>query len=96
MRVRRERFACQKCPAFYECCTPHMKATAGGWKSERIDGKNVLLCIPGQNRHGGQEMRQYAYYCLATPKGKMIAGKADYTGLVPKWCPLEVVECQNT
>ena len=29
MRVRKERFACQKCPAFYECCKPHMKATAG-------------------------------------------------------------------
>jgi hypothetical protein len=65
-----------------------MKATAGGWKPERIDGKNVLLCIPDQNKHGGQEMRQYAYYCLATPKGRMIAGKADYTGKVPLWCPL--------
>jgi hypothetical protein len=50
--------------------------------------KNVLLCIPDQNKHGGQEMRQYAYYCLATPKGRMIAGKADYTGKVPLWCPL--------
>lgn len=88
--MAKERFACTKCKAFYECCKPHMKATAGGWKVEDIDGKKVLLCIPGQNRHGGSEMRQYAYYCLATPKGKMIAGKADYTGLVPKWCPLEV------
>lgn len=48
----------------------------------------MLLCIPDQNKHGGQEMRQYAYYCLATPKGRMIAGKADYTGKVPLWCPL--------
>lgn len=88
--MAKERFACTKCKAFYESCKPHMRATAGGWKVEDIDGEKVLLCIPGQNRNGGSEMRQYAYYCLATPKGKMIAGKADYTGLVPKWCPLEV------
>lgn len=43
--MSKERFACQKCPAFYECCKPHMKATAGGWKSERIDGKNVRLYV---------------------------------------------------
>ena len=89
--MAQERFACTKCKAFYECSKPHMKANAGGRKSERIDGENVLLCIPGQNKHGGQEMQQYAFYCLATNRGKKIANKADYTGLVPRWCPLGVL-----
>lgn len=87
--MSRERFACTKCKAFYECCKPHMKATAGGWKVEDIDGKKVIVCIPDQNRHGGGEMQQFAFYCLATTRGKKIANKADYTGLVPQWCPME-------
>ena len=44
--------------------------------------------VDGEAKQMLRAMRQYAYYCLATPKGKMIAGQADYTGMVPKWCPL--------
>ena len=89
MRVRKERFACQKCPAFYECEKGNINATAGGWEKKVIDGREMICCRPQEAAGAFRAMRQYAYYCLATPKGKMIAGKADYTGLVPKWCPLE-------
>lgn len=29
----------------------------------------------------------FSYYCTYGGRIKKIAGKADYTGLVPKWCP---------
>ena len=90
--MRKERFACKGCRAFYECRKPHMKAAAGGWEEVQVDGQKVTLCRPGQARRGGREMTQYAYYCLATPTGKKIANMADYTGLVPKWCPLEAAK----
>lgn len=87
--MSRERFACKACAAFYTCCKPHMKATAGGWRTGQVADREMTLCIPGQSIRGGREMTQYAYYCLATPAGKKIANMADYTGLVPGWCPLE-------
>lgn len=85
--MKRERFACNYCPAFYECCKPHMKPTAGGWETAVINGKDMVICRPAENHRGGREMQQYAFYCLATKTGKKIANKADYTGNVPVWCP---------
>ena len=51
MRVRKERFACQKCPAFYECEKGNINATAGGWEKKVIDGREMICCrsfgLPG-------------------------------------------------
>lgn len=86
--MKRERFACNKCPAFYECEKQNMAVTAGGYETRFIDGRNVILCRPAPAWGRKKTMDQFAFYCMATTKGKKIANKADYTGNVPKWCPL--------
>lgn len=87
----RERYACQSCPAFYKCDKPDQAATAGGYETKVIDGRNMICCRPAPLCGKKRTMKQFAFYCLATSNGKMIAGMADYTGSVPKWCPrLEV------
>lgn len=83
----RERYACMECPAFYKCEKPDLAATAGGYETKVIDGKNMPCCRPATAWGRHRKMKQYAFYCLATSKGKMIAGLADYTGKVPMWCP---------
>ena len=82
-----ERYACLECPAFYKCEKGNVSATAGGAENIYIDGKKLICCIPRQAAGAFKAMKQYAFYCLATPRGKMIAGMADYTGKVPQWCP---------
>lgn len=82
-----EPFACKTCPAFYECEKEGIAATAGGYETKVIDGENMICCRPAPVWGRRQPMQQYAFYCLATDRGKKIAGKADYTGRVPKWCP---------
>lgn len=32
-------------------------------------------------------MQQYSFYCLHGIRVRKIAGKADWTGKTPKWCP---------
>ena len=83
----RERYGYLYCPAFYKCEKPDMAATAGGYEDKIIDGKKVICCRPASAWGRQRTMKQYSYYCLATEKGRMIAGMADYTGKVPKWCP---------
>jgi hypothetical protein len=85
--MKRQRFACLSCPAFYKCEKPDMAATAGGYETKQIDGETVICCRPASAWGRKRTMRQYAYYCLATSNGHMIAGMADFTGNVPKWCP---------
>lgn len=85
--MERERFACVSCPAFFECSEDGLNATAGGWEKKVIDGKEIPCCIPAHFVGGRSEMQKYSFYCLATSRGKKIAGKADYTGNVPRWCP---------
>jgi hypothetical protein len=85
--MKRERFACNKCPAFYECGKGNISATAGGWEKKNIDGQELICCIPREAAGAFKAMKQYGFYCLATPRGKLIANKADYTGNVPLWCP---------
>ena len=87
MAFVRERYACMSCPAFYKCERPDIVATAGGYEDKIIDGKKVVCCRPGQRWGKGKPMQQYAFYCTATGRAKKIAGKADYTGNVPVWCP---------
>lgn len=83
----RERHTCMQCPAFYKCEQGNISATAGGWEKNIIDGKEIICCIPRQAAGAFKAMKQYAFHCLATPRGKLIANQADYTGNVPKWCP---------
>jgi hypothetical protein len=84
---REDRYACQSCPAFYKCEKGNISATAGGWEEKQIDGKKMTCCRPQEAAGAFRAMKQYAFYCLATPKGKMIAGLADWTGRTPTWCP---------
>ena len=35
-----------------------------------------------------KKMKQYSLYCLHGIRVRKIAGKADWTGRTPKWCPL--------
>lgn len=84
---KREQYICKSCPAFYKCERPDIVATAGGYEDKIIDGKKVICCRPDQRWGKGKPMKQYAFYCLATPKGRMIAGLADWTGRTPTWCP---------
>ena len=79
----RERHACLACPAFYKC----EKEGMAGYESKVIDGKNMVCCRPAPLWGKKRTMKQYAFYCLATANGKLIANQADYTGNVPKWCP---------
>ena len=83
----RERYGCMNCPAFYKVEKGNISATAGGWQKKIIDGREMLCCRPQEAAGAFRAMKQYSYYCLATVKGRMIAGMADYTGKVPKWCP---------
>ena len=85
--MKRERFACTTCPAFFRCSKPDLSATADGWEKISLDGKEMIFCRPGRTLVGKRVMKQYSFYCLATRHGKMIAGMADYTGNVPLWCP---------
>ena len=87
----RERHACMQCPAFYKCDKEGMAATAGGYETKVIDGRNMICCRPAPLWGKKRTMKQYAFYCLATANGKLIAHVHDYTGKVPLWCPrLEV------
>ena len=88
---KREQYICKSCPAFYKCEKGNISSTAGGWEKKTVDSKELICCIPREAAGAFKAMKQYAFYCLATPKGHMIAGMADYTGKVPQWCPrLEV------
>lgn len=88
---KREPFACKTCPAFYKCDKDGMAATAGGYETKIIDGKNRICCRPAPLWGKKRTMKRFAFYCLATPSGKLIAHVHDYTGKVPLWCPrLEV------
>ena len=83
----RERYACKECPAFYKCDRENIGATAGGWEEKTIDGRKVICCRPAPARGKGVPMKRYAFYCLATKRGKLIAHVHDYIGKVPLWCP---------
>lgn len=87
MGFARERYACMSCPAFYECTDSQVNATAGGYEDREIDGKKYVCCIPAHFIGNRKPMQQYAFYCTASGRAKKIAGKADYTGNVPVWCP---------
>lgn len=82
-----ERYACLECPACYKCEKPDMAATAGGYEKKMVDGKELVCCRPAPIWGKKRTMKQFAFYCLATANGHMIAGMADYTGRVPQWCP---------
>lgn len=84
---KRERGACLNCPAFYKCNGENISATAGGRTEKIIDGKKMICCIPGRFVKKGKPLQKYAYYCLATKRGKKISCVHDYTGNVPLWCP---------
>lgn len=85
---QRERNACVSCPAFYKCSSGNLNATAGGWENKQTpEGTTLICCIPRQAAGAFKAMKQYGYYCLATPRGKLIAKVHDYTGKVPLWCP---------
>lgn len=87
-----ERYACMECPGFYRCSQPDMRAAAGGWETKKTaEGGALIVCRPGK---AGREkpMKQYAFYCLGTPRGRILAGFADWTGACPKWCPRREVQ----
>lgn len=85
--MKRERNMCLGCKACFKPMTDGLSATAGGWETAQIDGREMMLCRPGTSRGGKRVMDRYDYYCLATVKGRKITKGADYTGLTPKWCP---------
>ena len=90
-KFTREPFACKTCPAFYKCDKDGLAATAGGYETKMIDDKNMVCCRPAPLWGKKRTMKRFAFYCLATPNGKLIAHVHDYTGKVPLWCPrLEV------
>lgn len=41
----------------------------------------------GRNPVGKKMKDGYTHYCTKGGRIRKIAGKASYTGLVPKWCP---------
>lgn len=84
---KRERYACQSCPAFFKVEREGLAATAGGYETKEIGGRTMICCRPAPAWGRTRRMKQFAFYCLATTMGKMIAGVADYTGNVPPWCP---------
>lgn len=77
----------QHCPAFYECKSEGLAANGGGWETFRIGNKMVTVVRPSTAR-GKRTMQMFCYYCRATPTGKKIGSKAQWTGTTPKWCPL--------
>ncbi len=79
---------CRECPAFFEVKEEGLVPTGSGWRNERIDGKDRILCRPGKTIQQKKYMQRYCYYCLATNHSKKIGHKASWTGRTPVWCPL--------
>lgn len=77
-----------RCPAFYECKQEGLAANGAGWQTTKIGDKVVTLARPAAARDRQRKLQQFCYYCLATPTGKKIGSKAQWTGTTPKWCPL--------
>ena len=52
-----------------------------GWESGK--GGQKLHSLSGASRTAAA----YTIYCSCDGQTRKVAHKADYTGLVPKWCP---------
>ena len=68
--MSKERFACQKCPAFYECEKGNINATAGGWEPVKAE---VLEVCAGHLRTtaGALDFQDHGYTWWLTEKAVM-------------------------